>query len=270
MPHARYKTVIDAPFERVQDLLVDKMEKPKKYVGVIQSSTILERGDGFIIREMSEPSPSNLVTREKIYRRDVPGGEEFVYEQIGGKAYTGFFHNILTRVPDRDDQCELEYVMDWTPRDGGEDKISAAQAEKMVRQGVNHLKDMAENPPQVPDFVRDFYRSVDSLQANGMEPLLTDDVRFRIGSHSDIIGKDQVIKLNQQVMGQWKMIRHHFLGAYEDKGRTFVDCFVEYRMLDDREYMLPFLSMFERRDGKISSLKVFGDMSPLIHGWPSH
>ena len=270
MPYARYKTVINAPFDRVQNLLVDKMEKPKKYVGTIQSSSVLERGDGYIIREMNEPPPSNLVIREKIYRREVSGGEEFVYEQIGHNVYTGFFHNILTHVPGRDDQCELEYIMDWKPHDGAEDKIGTEQAGKMVMKGVDHMKDMAENPPAIPDFVVDFYKTVDALDAHGMEPMLADDVRFRIGSNSDIIGKDQVIKLNEQVMSQWKMIQHHFLDAYEDKGRTFVDCFVEYKTADDREYMLPFLSMFERKDGKISNLKIFGDMSPLVHGWPDH
>jgi len=268
MPHARFKTTVNAPYERVAKLLVDKMEMPKKYVGTIQRSKVLEHGDGFIIREMYEPKPSDLTIREKIHRHNIEGGEEFIYEHMNNARYTGTFQNILTRVPGRDDESELEYIMNWTPHPGTEDKINNETAQRMVKLGVNHLKELAENPPQVPAFVRSFYAAVDSLDAKAMEPLLADNVRFRIASHSDILGKERVIELNHQVMSSWKSIKHHFVGAYQDKGKTFVECFVEYVLKDDSHYLLPFLTVFEREGEKISNVKIFGDLSPLHHGWP--
>ena len=268
MPYARTKMLIDAPFEVVQGLLTDKMEMPKKYVGTIQNSSILERHDGYIVREMHEPAPTNLTIREKIYRRDVPGGEEFIYEHQNNAKYTGFFHNILTHVEGHDDQCELEYVMDWTPHPGSEDMIEQPQADRMVKLGVSHMKELAENPPHVPDFVRAFYKAVDSLDARAMEPLIDDNIRFRIASHSDIIGKERVIMLNEHVMSTWSAITHYFVDCYVERGKTIVECWVDYTMMDGRNYLLPFLTMFEHDGSKITNVKVFGDLSPLINGWP--
>ena len=270
MPHASCKTTIDAPFDQLAHLLIDKMEKPKKYVGNIQWSRVIEHGEGFIIREMYEPKPTDLTIREKIYHHEVENGTEFVYEHMNNAAYTGTFRNILTHVPGRDDQCQLEYIMNWIPHPGTEDKIPDATAQVMVRNGVNHMKEMAEHPVQVPDFVRAFYHAVDSMQPDAMAPLLADNVKFRIGSNTDVNGRDRVIELNRGVMTTIKQISHDFIDVYHDRGRTFVECFVEYKMPDGNEYLLPFLTMFERKDDKIASIKVFGDMMPLFHGWPQH
>lgn len=269
MPQANHKVLIDAPMKRVSDLLVDKMENPKKYVGGVLYSSILDRGDGFIVREMYEPVPSNLTIREKIYRRPIPGGEEFVYEHLNNQRYTGFFYNKLTEVPGREDQCELEYAMDWTPHLGMEEKLDPAVAKRMVAAGVTHLKEMAEHPVEIPEFVQAFYRSVDSLDPLAMGPLLADSVKFRIGSSSELIGKDAVLKLNADFMGHLKSIRHHIVGVFHDQGRTFVEAFVEYHLPDGKDYMLPFLTVFEREGDKISRVKVNGDPSPLQHGWPA-
>src|ERR1700693_242465 len=99
MPYAKDKTEIDAPYERVLELLIDKAEKPRKYVPVVLHSKTLERGEGYILREMCQPQPSPLTIREKIYEREIPGGKEFIYEQLNNSDYTGLFHNVLTRVP---------------------------------------------------------------------------------------------------------------------------------------------------------------------------
>lgn len=268
MPNAAQKILIDAPYEAVLELLIDKMERPKKYVGTIQNSRIVDRGDGFIVREMYEPKPTDLLIREKIYRRPIEGGEEFVYEHLNNAKYTGFFHNLLTRVPGHPGQCELEYVMDWRPHPGTEDPIESAQADRMVAGGVAHMKALAENPPEIPDFVRAFYEAVDSLDADAMAPLLADNVRFRMGSHSDLIGKERVLQLNAEVMTHWTKIKHHYVDVFSDRDKTLVECFVEYVLPNGKDYLLPFLTMFERDGDKITNIKVFGDASPMIHGWP--
>ena len=269
MPHARHAVTIDAPFAYVQELLTDKMERPRMYVGTVQSSSIVERGDGYIVREMFEPVPNRLLIREKIYRHPVEGGEEFVYEHLNNAKFTGFFRNILTRVDGRADQCRLEYVMDWSPHPGTEDPIPAAQADLMVKAGVRHLKELAENPPEAPDFILAFYRAVDSLDPKAMEPLLADNIRFRFGSHTDVLGKAAVMAMNTEAMKHWKSIKHHYVDVYQVRGKTFVEFWVEYVMPDDREYLLPFLTMFEHDGEKITNVKVFGDISPLHQGWPT-
>lgn len=269
MPHARFKAIIDAPYERVLDLLVDKIEQPKKYVGTILHSEVLERAPGYLLREMYQPAPVELTIRERIYRRAVEGGEEVVYEHVDNAAYTGTFRNILTRVPGRDDQAQLEYAMDWQPHPRTADKMSDEQAQSTVQSGVSHLRHLAEHPAEVPDWVRTFYDVVDAKSGEEIGPLVTDDVTFRMGNRPVISGRDAVVEGNRHVTGMFKELDHQYVSVHESGGRTFVDLWVRYRTFDDQEFLLPFLTVFQRVSGKISSIAIYGDLSPLRHGWPA-
>ncbi len=269
MPHVSYKSLIDAAYQDVTALLVDKMEHPKKYVGVILHSTILERGDGFLLREMYQPPPVDLTIKEKIYQRDLPDGQEFIYEYVDNAAYTGAFRNLVKRVPGRDDQAELEYVMAWDPHPGTADKLTDNQAKLVVRNGVEHLKHLAENPPQVPDWVRRFYVVVDSMGSEPMAPLFAEDARFRMGNNPVVIGRDAVVAGSHQVTKMFAAIQHDYVSVDEVNGKTFVDSWVTYTMFDKTTFTLPFLTVFENRDDEITDIKIYGDISPLRHGWPA-
>lgn len=269
MPHAVYKATINAPFKYVSALLVDKMEWPRKYVGVILHSKIMERGEGYLLREMYQPPPVDLTIKERIYRRDVAGGEEFVYEHIDNAAYSGTFRNVLTRVPGRNDQVELEYVMAWEPHPGTADKMSDDQAARNVANGVHHLKRLAENPAEVPDWVRAFYEVVDAMGSDEMAPMLAEDVVFRMGNNPELLGRDAVVAGSRAVTKLLQGLVHDYVSVDQVGDKTFVDCWVTYTKHDGSTFVLPFLTVFERRDALISSVRIFGDMSPLRHGWPA-
>jgi hypothetical protein len=267
VPHASYKTIVDAPFDRVSALLTDKVEQPKKYVGTVLWSTIAERADGYVLREMWQGKPANLLVREKIYEQPVPGGVEFVYEQVDNATYTGQFRNILTHVDGRDDRCALEYRMEWTPHPGTEDAIDDQAAERMVRASTVHLKELAEHPPAVPQWVRGWFAAVDSLDADALDPWLADDVCLRFGSENEVLGRAEVVELNREVFSHMKAMTHHFVEVYEDKGKTLVEAFVNYELPSGEDYLLPFLTTIKRVDGKLADIRVNGDISPLKHGW---
>ena len=267
MPNARYKTTINTTYERLTELLADKVEKPRKYVGAVQHSTILERGDGYVIREMFQPVPVELTIREKIYAKDVPGGRDYIFEHIDNDHYTGSFHNIVTRVDGRDDRVELEYFMDWRPHPGSEDEMDQETAQQMVRRGVEHMKQIAEEPVDVPDWVRGFFDAADSMDAEALEPLLSDDIHFRVGNNVEVVGKDNVVEASRGVTKVFSAMQHDYVAVSGDKYRSYVECFVDYTTLDGRKFLIPFLTVLHRKNGKISSVAAFGDMSPVRHGW---
>lgn len=268
MPHTRRKVIVDAPYERLSELLTDKMEKPTKYLGAILHSSILERNDGYIIREMYQPAPVPMTIREKISCHEIPGGREFVYEFLENEMYTGFFSNIIKRVDGRDDQVELEYVMHWDARPGTVDKISPGQADRMVELGVTDMKEIAENPPDVPDWVREFFDAADSLDSASLAPLLTEDCKFRMGNGPEAVGREQIVARCGMMTTFLAKMTHHYARVNECAERTFAECWVEYVKLDGSVYLLPFLTVFERAQGKISMVRAFGDASPLHNGWP--
>jgi hypothetical protein len=267
MPFAKYKTSINASYDRVLQLLIDKAEKPRKYVPVVQYSAILERGKDYIIREMFQPQPAPLTIREKIYEREAAGGKEFVYEQLNNSDYTGLFHNILTKVPGDPNRSELEYIMEWKPHAGGAEKMSTATAEAMVKRGVEFLKAIAENPPEVPPLIKAFYAAVDSMQPDAMGPLLGKDCKFRMGNHTEVAGADNILKMNHEVMKRFAAMTHDFVDVTAAGNRYYVECYVDYVLPDKSSYLLPFLTVFEHRDGLITGIRVYGDVSPLQHGW---
>ena len=267
MPQARHKEVIDAPFARVSELLIDKMERPKKYVGPVLHSRVLERGDGHIVREMFLPKPVPLTVREKIYYREIPDGQEFIYEHLNNADYTGEFRNVLTRVDGRDDKVELEYVMDWRPHPGTNDKMSDEVAQRNTENAVKHMKELAENPVVVPDFVRTFFDAVDSKNTEAFEALFADRCKFRVGNNPEILGRENIAAMNREVLKKFASIQHDYVAVYSDKGRTLVETWVEYVMPDGKAYLLPFMTAFERSGDKLAGVAIFGDMSPLTYGW---
>jgi len=269
MPQASYKTTIDATYDHVSALLVDKMEWPKKYVGGILYSSILERGEGFLMREMYQPPPVDLRITEKIYFHDVPDGQEFVYEHVDNPTYTGTFRNIVTRIPGTTDKVELEYVQSWDPKAGQAEKFTDDEAQRNVENAVEHLKHLAESPVEVPDWVRAFYAVVDAMGSDEMAPLLADNVKFRMANGPEILGRDTVVAGSRGITKMFAGIKHDYVSVDEVNGKTFVDCWVTYEMFDGKAYVLPFMTVFERPNGEITNVRIFGDMSPLKHGWPA-
>ncbi|WP_199434158.1 SRPBCC family protein [Qaidamihabitans albus] len=141
MPRTQWTENVNVPFGRVVDLLRDKVENPQKYVPSVRFSRILERADSHVLREMYQPYPGDLTIRERITEHEVAGGIDFVFEYVDNPTYVGTFHNTAVRAGDG---VELTYVMDWTPRPGVSDPIPSGVAEAMVRDGVQHLKRLAE------------------------------------------------------------------------------------------------------------------------------
>ena len=267
MPFAKYKSVINAPYDLVQELLLDKAEKPRKYVPVVLHSDILERGAGYIVREMFQPMPVPLTIREKIYEREVPGGKEFLYEQLNNSDYTGMFHNILTHLAGDAQRCELEYIMDWKPHPGSAEKMSTPDAQALVERGVKAIQRIAENPVTVPEIVRAFFEAVDSMKPDAMAPLLAKDCRFRVANQIEIVGVDNVVKINREVMKRFAGIKHDYIAVAEIGNRYYAETWVTYTMPDSKYFIMPFMTVFEHLKGLITSVKIFGDMSPLKHGW---
>ena len=267
MPHARFKAVIDADYDQVSALLVDKVEHPRKYVGRILHSTIEERGDGFVRRSMYEPPPVDLTVREIIRRRELPTGEEYVYEHVDSPDYTGTFRNVLSRVDGRDDQVELEYAMDWTPLAGTVDKIGPDEADGIVRRGVLHMKELAARTVAVPRVVSRFYAAIDAKTPRALATVLTENCHFRFGNAPEVVGRDAVIAVNEVVLSHFAAIRHDFEDVRGDATRVYAEAWVHYEMPDGARYLLPFLSVFDLEGESVAGLRVFGDPSPLTRGW---
>ncbi|PSL52139.1 ketosteroid isomerase-like protein [Saccharothrix carnea] len=257
MPHASHTTTVDATYDEVRALLADKVDHPRKYVPVT-SSTILERTDDHVLREMFQPYPVPLTIRERIRETAVDGGVDIVFEHVDNPTYTGSFHNTLRRGPDG---VTLEYRMEWTPVSGA-DPMSDETAARMVRDGVTHLKHLAENPVQVPDWVRGFFDAVDSADLTAVAGLLTDDVRFRIGNGPELVGRAAAVAQLAKEADRHATTRHDHVDVTTVDDRAFVNGYVEHTTHDGEEHLFPSFTELRRREGRISTFLIFADTSP--------
>ncbi len=268
MPNARFERPVAVPYDEVVRLLVDQMERPRKYNPAILYSTVLERGDAYVLRESYQPGPVGLLARERIRRRPVPGGEEFVCERMHGSSSTGAFRTVVTRDPDHAGRVLLECAMDWEPAPGATDRLSTGEAEGIVTREVQHLAAMAARAVEVPAAVRAFYDAVDRMDSDALRPLLTGDCTFRFGNRPPVTGRDRVVETNRSVTAGFASLRHDYVDVVQAGDTAFVEAWVDYTLHDGATYLLPFLTRFTLAAGLISGITIFGDISPLHDGWP--
>jgi ketosteroid isomerase-like protein len=265
-----YRLVIDASFQRVSAIIADKVERPRKYIASVIRSDILERGDGFVIRETRHQALlTGVPVTEKISTRAIVSGQETVCELVGDPNYVGTARDRLTRVHGRDDRVELEYDVMLTPRHGAAEP-PLATLEAIVRDSAHRVKEFAENSVVVPAWVRQFFDALDGGEVDAMRPLLADDCRFRVGNFAEVIGREDVVSVNRTLVALSAKVDHHFINVdvHEGGNRAYVDSLAEYTTHDGKKFLLPFLTVFDRTQGKIARVLVYGDISPLRHGWP--
>ncbi|PJE96864.1 hypothetical protein CUT44_15670 [Streptomyces carminius] len=261
MPQASYSTVVDASYEEVRVLLTDKIDRPRKYVPVTRCR-ILERTGDHVLREMFQPLPVPLTIRERIREIPLDDGVDVVFEHVGDDTYTGAFHNTLRRGPGG---VTLEYRMDWRPR-SGTDPLPDEEAARMVREGVLHMKHLAEHPVRVPGWAEEFFGLLDAADTAALGGLLTEDCRFRLGDGPETTGRAAAVAAVEAVARRYAAIRHDHVGVTVVDDRAFVSGYAEYTAHDGDTHLVPRLTELRRRGGRMSSVLAFGGDFPAGPG----
>jgi len=138
MPRCTHNVIVKAPLETVWALLLDKMEHPQRYIESVMDYSILERGDGWILRELELPGEFRL--RERITQDEASRTLTFTLEEH--PCFEGTVRNQVRTLDGRDDAVELEFEMDWRARPGA--PPPAEDPEAMIRSAVEHTRDIAE------------------------------------------------------------------------------------------------------------------------------
>jgi ketosteroid isomerase-like protein len=117
---------------------------------------------------------------------------------------------------------------------------------------------------ELPDLIRRFYRATDERRIDDLRELLSSDARVRFGNAPEVVGRDAILAQSAGRVAAWKSMRHHFVDAVQDGNRIFSEFIVEYLMPDERVHRLPFASLIVHDGNQIRSLRVFGDLTPLL------
>jgi hypothetical protein len=138
MPRCSHRTVVKAPLGTVWALLLDKMEHPQRYIESVMDYSILERGEGWVLREMELPGEFRL--RERITVAEA--ARTLTFTLVEHPSFEGTVSNYLRALEGREDAVELEFDMDWRERPGA--PPPAEDPCEMIRSAVEHTRDIAE------------------------------------------------------------------------------------------------------------------------------
>ena len=135
-----YRTRIDAPFDLIWEHLLEKIEKPEKFIPAVSRSEILGRpGPDTVERLMylddgSGEKPTKEIITHDIHTRCI------VFKMIDNPVWSGFVTN--TVLDDRDG-LELDITMHWQAKEPGHPAEQAPWAE-IVRESVIQIRDLVE------------------------------------------------------------------------------------------------------------------------------
>jgi SnoaL-like domain len=121
------------------------------------------------------------------------------------------------------------------------------------------------NPVVVPSLLRAYFEAVDSMKPGALAPLLAKDCKFRFGNQTEISGADEIVHMCGQVLQAFSSIKHDYVDVMSIGNRIYAETYVNYVLDPNRSYVLPFISVIEHRDNLLTSIKIYGDMSPIAN-----
>ena len=88
-------------------------------------------------------------------------------------------------------------------------------------------------------------------------------MRFKLGNHEALNGREQVKAANEAFFSTIKAMRHTITGIWSNGDTALCEGNVHYTRNDLTEIEVPFAAHLDLNDGKIADYRVFVDLSQL-------
>ena len=136
MPTASFTTTIDARFEDLWALLVDKIENPGRYVPGVIEIEILERSGGGVLRRMRT---AELTVVERITVDEV--ARTIIFGLVDHPSFEGEVVNHVNAT--NKGPLQLTFALNWTAKREDDADVDLMP---MVQGAVLHTKALVERP----------------------------------------------------------------------------------------------------------------------------
>lgn len=258
--------------------LMMKANNALPYVPIMSKCEVIERGDGWLIRDILL---KDVPLREKV---TFEPEERVIFDRIGGDEL-GRIENIIGE----DEKGNLTLTFSFGLTKQGIPDGSAAELEHFkpmegayfgavastlaaVRRTVD--EEGRAKLPLTSEFdsygdtswIYDFFKSADSLDIARLSAHMTDDCRLTFSNYPTVAGKkafgDTIVG---GVYSRVKAMSHSFTGAWSmHNGRVGVaETIVTYTRPDDSLYVIKVSTTLRRRDGKVYDLRIHTDATQL-------
>jgi ketosteroid isomerase-like protein len=115
--------------------------------------------------------------------------------------------------------------------------------------------------------VRDLFAALDAGDIAGVLQLLTEDVRFQLGSSEPTVGRDGFAAGAASLRTVVASLSHELTTLWsvdEPEPAVICEMAVTYERHDGRRLTLPCLNVFRLRDGQIADYRIYMDINPVL------
>lgn len=141
MPYTTFTSPVNASFETLWGMLVDKVENPQRYIPEVEAVNILERYEDGILREMKLPG---MQLKERITINEE--AREIKFTLAGHPLFAGeIINKIDTPLHDKSgNSLMLTFTQNWQALNDEAGQMNSEEMAQTIKKAVLHLKELAE------------------------------------------------------------------------------------------------------------------------------
>jgi ketosteroid isomerase-like protein len=109
----------------------------------------------------------------------------------------------------------------------------------------------------------DLYASIDAMRLDDFAAGLAPDVELIVGNNPTMSGREAAKAGIGYFFSTIQGLKHHFMNVVEGQGMTFIEAKVDYWRKDGRQVTVPVVTVLERKDDLVSSLRIYFDIAPV-------
>ena len=142
MPYFTFSSPVNASFQTLWGMLLDKIENPQRYITSVEETKVLERYENGILREMKAPG---LHLKEKITVDEAV--REIKFTLVEHPDFSGEIINKveITEPGKSGEPLILTFTQNWQPlNESAASKINEEEMAEAIKKTVLHTKQLAE------------------------------------------------------------------------------------------------------------------------------
>lgn len=114
------------------------------------------------------------------------------------------------------------------------------------------------------DWVWDYFRDVDTLDAQAVTQHYTDDGQFRFANQEPARGKAAIEDMLQQFYGNVRDMKHRNTGLWLGDNTAVFEADVTFTRPDGSTVVIPASSIIRRRGDLVEDFRIIMDASPIM------
>ncbi len=257
--------------------LLMKANNALPYVPIMQKCEVIERGDGWLVRDIllnNNPlrekvsfEPENRVIFERIGGDERGRIENVIGEDSAGNLTLTFSFGLTKEGMKDGSDAEQKH---FAPMEGaylGAVASTLAAVRRTVDDQGREKLPMASDVDSVGDnlWLYEFFRSADSLDLDRLSAHMTEDVRLTFANYPATEGKPAFRQAIGDLWSRIKGMSHSISGAWSlHGGRVGIgELIVMYTRRDDTLYTIKCATVLRRRGDKICDIRIHADVTQL-------